>query len=363
MSSVGILGLGTYLPSEIRTNDYWSPSTVARWQDGMAARVTRADAPSAGTLTPGQRRTLAAMAEYAGDPFRGAVERRVMAETMTAHEMEAAAAREAIERAGLRPDQIDAILVQSRVPEHLLVNGACVTHRLLGLPQRCQAISTNLACNAFAMHVTLAQALVASGQARYVLTIQSSAMTRVMRPEDPVSAWMGDAAAAAVIGPVGTGQGVLASIHNANGAASESLVFGVPGKRWWDDGRIELYAPNHQHTRAMLMTLVDRAGETISQALAAAGVTAADVDFYAAHQGMPWLTRETAAHCGLGHAKTIATFAAFGNLSSVNLPLILALGEREHLIREGSIVVTFSGGIGETWSSLVLRWGNERSFV
>lgn len=357
MTSVGILSIGTYLPPEIRTNDFWPPSIVARWQDRMAARVTRADVPSPDTLTSGQRRTLTAMAEYASDPFRGAVERRVMPESMTAHEMEAAAGREAIERAGLRPDQIDVILVQSRVPEHLLVNGSCVTHRILGLPQRCQAISTNLACNAFAMHVTLAQALVASGQARYVLSIQSSAMTRVMRAEDPASAWMGDAAAAAVIGPVSSGRGVLASIHNANGATSESLVFGVPGHRWWDDGRIELYAPNHDHTRAMLMTLVDRAGDTISQVLAAAGLSTADVDFYAAHQGMPWLTRETATHCGLAHAKTIATFAAFGNLSSVNVPLILALGEREHLIREGSIVVTFSGGIGETWSSLVLRWG------
>ncbi len=356
MSSVGILGVGTYVPSEIRTNDYWSASVVARWQDGMAARVTRADAPPQG-LSPGQQRTFAAMAEYASDPFRGAIERRVMSESMTAHEMEAAAARDALERAGIRADQIDAILVQSRVPEHLLVNSACVTHRLLGLPQRCQAIATNLACNAFAMHVTMAHALVASGQARFVLSIQSSAMTRVMKAEDPASAWMGDAAAAVVIGKVGSGRGLLASVHNANGNTSESLVFGVPGGHWWDDGRIELYAPNREHTRAMLMTLVDRAGTTIGEALAAAELQAKDVDFYAAHQGMPWLTRETAAFAGLQHARTIATFARYGNLSSVNVPLILALGERENLIRDGSIVVTFTGGIGETWSSLVLRWG------
>jgi 3-oxoacyl-[acyl-carrier-protein] synthase-3 len=107
----------------------------------------------------------------------------------------------------------------------------------------------------------------------------------------------------------------------------------------------------------MVLSLVDRARDTIVSTLAQAGKAPADVDFYAAHQGMVWLTDVTAAHSGLGHAKTVKTFASCGNLNSANIPLILAIGEREGLIRDGSIVSTFSGGVGETWSSLCLRWG------
>jgi 3-oxoacyl-[acyl-carrier-protein] synthase III len=88
-----------------------------------------------------------------------------------------------------------------------------------------------------------------------------------------------------------------------------------------------------------------------------ASIAARDVEFYASHQGTAWLTRVSAQHAGLAGAKTISTFPAFGNLNSANIPLILAMAEREGVLRDGSPVVTFGGGLGETWSSLCIRWG------
>jgi 3-oxoacyl-[acyl-carrier-protein] synthase-3 len=357
MSSVGILGLGTYLPGTVRTNDYWSPATIADWHHRAPARATRPDTPPADNLSSGVRRTLAGMAEYANDPFRGSVERRVMPDDMTTSDMEARAAREAIQRAGLRADQIDVILTQTPVPEYINLNGACITHRLLELPQRCLAINTNVACNGFLMHLSLAQGLIASGQARHVLSVHSSAFTRIMRNDEPDSPWLGDGASAAVIGPVPDGKGILSALHNTNGASCHALVIGVPNKRWWDDGKCTLYPLDRDHTRAMLLNLVDRAGEAITGALSAAHLAPRDVDFYAAHQGTAWLTRATAAEAGIEHAKTVVTFPQFGNLSSANIPLILAIAEREGMVRDGSVVVAFSGGTGETWSSVCLRWG------
>src|SRR5690606_37315847 len=133
-TSVGVLGLGTFLPPHVRTNDWWPESAVARWREKPAHRATQGQAAAPAAMSAGAQVTLAAMAEYADDPFRGARERRVMADDMTVHDMEAAAAREAIERAGVSIDEIDVILTQTPVPEHLMVNGACATHRMLGLP-------------------------------------------------------------------------------------------------------------------------------------------------------------------------------------------------------------------------------------
>jgi 3-oxoacyl-[acyl-carrier-protein] synthase-3 len=357
MTSVGILGLGTYLPATVRTNDWWPATTVADWQGRMAHRVTRGDAPAPEAMPEGVRRTLAAMTEIANDPFRGSRERRVMDGGTMVHDMEVAAAREAMTRAGVRPDQIDAILVQTPVAEQLFVNGACITHKLLELPRHCLALSTQGACNAFAQHLTIARGLIASGQARHVLSVHSSAMTRVMQPSEPDSAWWGDGAAAVVIGPVTEGKGVLAAIHNADGSSCDALVLGVEGKRWWEDGAITLHSVNRDHTRQMLMSLLDRARDTVHQCVAKAGITTANVDFYAAHQGTAWLPTATASHAGLGHAKTITSFPMTGNLNSANIPLVLAMAEREGILRDGSHVVTFAGGLGETWSSVALRWG------
>lgn len=357
MSSVGILGLGTYLPPTVRTNDYWPESIVAKWHERTAARVTRAEAPAPEDLTPGQQRTLAAMAEYANDPFRGARERRVMPDGMSTSEMEAQAAREAIQRAGLTPDQIDVVLTQTPIPEYLVVNSACSTHKLLELPRRCLTIGTNVACNAFAIHFSLAQAMIATGQARHVLSVHSSAMARVSHREQPDSAWWGDGAAAAVIGPVSQGKGLLSSSHFADGTNCNALVFGVPDKRWWEPGTMTYYSQDRVRLRSMLLTLLDRAEEAIGTALSGAGIAASNVDFYASHQGAAFYTRATAAHAGLEKAKTLSTFPMFGNVNSVAIPLILAMAEREGMIRDGSTVVTFAGGAGETWSSLCLRWG------
>lgn len=355
--AVGILGIGTYLPPTVRTNDWWPPDIVAGWTDRMTHRATLGDSAAADPDGEGVRRTRAAMAAYAGDPFRGAVERRVMDETSTVPDMEAAAARQAIERAGVALDQIDAILVQTNVAEQLFVNNACVTHRLLGLPQRCLALATESACNAFSHHLELGRALIASGQARNVLSIHSSAMTRIVRRTEPDSAWWGDGAAAVVIGPVSEGRGVLGAVHHSDGSSCNALVMGVPGRRWWQDGAITLVVGDRDHTRAMLFHLVDRARTAIAASLAASQLAPGDVAFYASHQGTVWLTPTTADYAGLGHARTVVTFPVLGNLNSANIPFVLAAGERDGLLHDGANVVMFSGGIGETWSSTCLRWG------
>ncbi|MFC0626056.1 3-oxoacyl-ACP synthase III family protein [Kribbella deserti] len=355
MGAVGVLGMGYFLPPEIRTNDWWPQATVDRWQDRSAHRGTNPEAPT--SLSAGARRTLEAFEAYADDPFRGARERRIMPSDMSAVDMETAAAREAIMRADVTLDSIDAVLVQTPVPDQLMVNQAAVTHGVLGLRRDCVALSTQAASNGFAMHATLARSMILSGAARHVLSIHSSAITRLLDAEQPDSAWWGDGAAAAVFGPVSAGRGLLAATHDVDSANSDALVLGVPGKPWWEDGAITTYPANRAHTGAMLLSLVDRARDAIHRALAEAGLLPSDVDFYASHQGTAWLAEVTRRHSGLELARTVTTFSSAGNMSSACVPYVLALGEREESIPEGAVVATFGGGLGETWSSLVFRWG------
>lgn len=357
MTSIGIIGIGTYLPPHVRTNAWWSSTTTAQWSERSAARVTSADQPAPDSLGEGARLTLQAMGEYAADPFRGAVERRIMPDTMTTHDMEALAVKDALARAGITAAEVDVLLTQTPVPEQQLPNTACVTHKLAGLPRHCMTMRTEAACNALAMHMAIARGMIASGQARYVLSVHSSAMTRILRPTESDSAWWGDGAAAVVIGPVSDGRGVLSMVHNTDGSGAEAIAVGVPGKRWFDDGKTTLYCPNREQTRDMLLHLADHARDAIRDALAKAAMTPGAVDFYASHQGTAWLTKLTAQHAGIAHASTVVTFPAFGNMNSVNLPMILAIAEREGQLRDGHVVVTFAGGAGETWSSMCLRWG------
>src|SRR5689334_25390976 len=128
---VGLLGVATYLPPEVRRNDWWPRATVERWHR------ERPQLPPPAPRSEAMARVLAAMAEQALDPFGGVAERRVMPPEMTAVDMEARAAERAIGNARVDRSEIDVLFTHTAVPEYLMANTACVLHRALALPRTC----------------------------------------------------------------------------------------------------------------------------------------------------------------------------------------------------------------------------------
>ncbi len=356
-SNVGILGIGVFLPPVVRKNDWWPEAEVNKWRQKMAFNITRGRTEPTEAPTEGIRRTLGAMGALVEDPFRGTVERRVMPDDMLATDMETAAARDAIERAGIDAGEIGAVLSYTMCPDFLYVNNSCVVHRNLGLKEHCLSINADGVCNSFGLQCTLGEQLVRGGQAKYVLLIQSSAMTRLQGHLDPHSAWFGDGATAVILGKVSEGKGLLASSHHTDGKLHKAMVVGVPGKRWFDDGRCLAYSEDTHAAREMLLTVADRAYETVQEALAKAGFGVDDVRFYACHQAAHWMPTVTRDFLQLKNAKMVDTFPWAANLSAANLPLALATGERDGVLQDGDLVATFAGGTGMSWTSIVLRWG------
>jgi 3-oxoacyl-[acyl-carrier-protein] synthase-3 len=109
--------------------------------------------------------------------------------------------------------------------------------------------------------------------------------------------------------------------------------------------------------RDVFLSTADVCKESIDAALATAGLTVRDVGFFAMHQGTPWLRRVVQDHAGLGHARSIESFADPGYLFAAILPAGLALGEAAGLLTDGDIVLATGGGPGMTFGSLVMRWG------
>jgi 3-oxoacyl-[acyl-carrier-protein] synthase-3 len=149
----------------------------------------------------------------------------------------------------------------------------------------------------------------------------------------------------------------LGRSHHTDGTRHKAVVIGVPGKRWHDDGQSVFYVENPELGRGLILSIADHSKEVMEEALADAGVTKADVDFYACHQGTVWLRQLTQEFAELDHARSVDTFGWAGSLMGANIPLVFAIAEREGMLKSGDVVTTFSGGLGETWSSLVLRWG------
>ncbi len=354
--SVGILGLGVHLPQQVRTNDWWSNDVVGRWwqrPDGKLDRPrTDADETSAGA-----KLVLQMMAEYRDDPFKGARRRHVMADHETTTAMEIEAARSALDDAQVRPEQIDLVLAQTTMPDYLLMPNGCRVHEALGLPRRCLTLQAEGMCTAFLVQLHLAHQMIQSGAAQRALLIQSSGTTRFMRPEDPMSAWVGDGATAVVVGRVADGYGIRSAANHTDGRYFGALVGGTPGQPWWQGGAPQAYLANPERSRQMLLRTVDDSRGVLLEALSRADLQPHHVDFFASHQGFAWLRRVTQSYAGLDNARSHDTFADYGSLLGANIPLVMWSARKLGTLREGDLVAAFAGASGATLAASVFRWG------
>lgn len=359
-TNVGILGIGIHLPPNVRTNEWWPARIVERWESAanekVAAHMTGRAVDDV-QVTDGVRKVQEAIGRYASDPFRGSVQRRVADERTGAFEMARRAAAEALERSGLAPDRIDCVLTFDLTPDYLNApNGAALVDEL-GLNKGAFVSEVDQVCNSFNAQLAVAEGLIASGRCQNALLVTTSARTRMTMVEDPGSAWFGDGACAAVVSRVSAHNGILGWCHRSDGSLRKCLVDGVPGRAWYQDGHVQMYTEDRAASRRMLLLLADRARDTIDAALKAAGVDKRDIAFFAGHQSTRWMLEVLQDHAGLRHARSFETFSWAGTLSGANIPLAVGMAEREGLLKEGDLVVTFTPGTGMTYSSCVLRWG------
>jgi 3-oxoacyl-[acyl-carrier-protein] synthase-3 len=356
-SGVGILSIGTYLPDEIRTNDWWPSKFVEKWKDRHVWDRDRATQHEDGELPEGALATIAAIAEASADPFQGSRERRVMPKGLSSVDMEVLAAEQAIGKAGLDRGEIDLLLDFALVPDYINTPNACALHHRLGLSAKCFTMNADAVCNSFQMQLTLAEQMIASSRARYGLLVQSSAIWRVNPPQQPFSIHFGDGATAVLVGRVADGKGVLGQSHRTDGSVYRALLCTVEGKNWWDDGRVLTTSLDRKAARSMFLHMVEYGRAVVGESLDLAGCAPEAVDFFAAHQPTIWFRRVAQEHIGLKNARTVDTYPWAGTLSAANLPLVLSEGERLGLLRDGDLVAMYQGGTGMTYSGTVMRWG------
>jgi 3-oxoacyl-[acyl-carrier-protein] synthase III len=349
---VGILGIGSYLPPEIRRNDWWSKDLVAQWTRQRPAPAPR---PDVTRLSDAARRIVAALAVQADDPFQGSIERRILEDDMTVVDMEVHASNDAIERAGVDRAEIDLLLTHTVAPEVQLSNPAALLHHRLGLGRECLAMQTEAATYSFLDQLAIADAMISAGRARCALLVQSCAASRLVEPDDPVAPYFGDAATAVVV--AGTSRrGILSAVHFTDGRYPNTLVASVPKGTWYAAGRPVIHLADPAGMREVMLQTVDLCKSSVEAALARCEQPASAVRFFCMHQGTPWLRELAQEFSGLTAAASVETFTKTGYVFSAILPLGLRAAQEQHLLEAGDLAVLFSGGTGMTYGATVLEW-------
>ncbi len=291
---------------------------------------------------------LDASARHAGDPFLGTSERRILDASMTIADMEEHAAREALTRAGVGPDEIGLLLTHTAVPQYQLQNAACVLHERLHLRHECLSVQLDATGYTVFAQLALAESALLTGRAQYALLIQSCALSRVVDETHPLSVVAGDAATAIVLGEVSGDRGLRAASHFTDGRYPMSLVMTLEGAR-----RLVMDPQQLWDTH---WGSADACKRSIDVALERAGIAVADVDYLCVHQGTAWLQDAIGRFIGTS-AKSAEVFRDFGYLAAAAVPANLYIGEQRGQILRDDLVLMTGGGTGQTYGAAVLRWG------
>ncbi len=283
----------------------------------------------------------------------------------------AEASRLAIERAGIRRDELDMIIFATLSPDAVYPGSGCFLQEHLGI-EGIPAFDLRQQCAGFLYGLSMADLYVRAGQCRHVLLvgseIQSKALDKSTRGRD-VTVLFGDGAGAAVISavevqdadPRTSKESFLISHHlHADGKYATELMHRSPGtmNRIWNPdelvGAKESYP--QMNGRLVFNHAVRRMPEVTLEALEANGLAPSDVDLFVLHQANKRINDKFAKAVGVEDEKVFSTIETYGNTTAATIPIGLDEARKQGRLERGMLVASAAFGAGFTWAASLYRW-------
>jgi len=287
---------------------------------------------------------------------RTGIERRhFAAEDQRTSDLGIAAAKAALDHAGISVDQIDAVIVATSTPDFTFPSVATMVQAGLGM-KRGFAYDVQAVCAGFVFALANADAMIRAGQAERVLVIGAETFSRIMDWTDRGTCVLfGDGAGAVVLEAVeGDGtpadRGILAVDLNSDGQYRDLLYV--------DGGVASTGTAGHLRMQGNLVFrhAVEKLADTAHRAVERAGLTTDQVDWLVPHQANSRIIEATAKRMHLPMEKVVLTVADHGNTSAASIPLALSVADEQGKFKPGQILVAEAIGGGLAWGSVVLRW-------
>lgn len=289
----------------------------------------------------------------------GIKERRWAGPEDTVATMAKGAAEQAMSKAGITAADLDAIIVATATPDRLLPSTACYLQALLGA-EKAAAFDLAAACSGFIYGLTVAEGLIAGGQANHILVVGGEKLSSITDMNDRGTAILfGDGVGAVIISKTDGGRrGVLSTFIKSDGRLAPLLYIPGGGTR---DPISEKVVRERTHFmkmagREVFKHAVLEMAEACDEALKRAGIKSEDIDLLVPHQANIRIIDATARHAGIPEEKVVITVDRYGNTSAASIPMALADAEQRGVLTPGKVVLLVAFGAGFTWGAAVIRW-------
>jgi 3-oxoacyl-[acyl-carrier-protein] synthase-3 len=288
----------------------------------------------------------------------GIEERRFAAPDQATSDLSLEASKRALEAAGVKPEELDLIVLGTLTPDYLLPSTACLVQDRLGATNA-GAFDVNAACTGFLTALHTGEAFIAAGRARRVLVIGAEKLTSFVDFTDRTSCIIfGDAAGAAVLTPLDEcGQGeILRTTLGADGKGYDFIH--MPGGGSRKPPTAETLA-NGDHFirmrgRDVFRFAVTYMGEMVREMIE--GYSPDDVSLVVPHQVNKRIIEAALERLEIPPEKVVVNIEKYGNSSAATVPLALDEALRAGRIEKGKLVVLVAFGAGLTWGGSLIRW-------
>jgi 3-oxoacyl-[acyl-carrier-protein] synthase-3 len=294
----------------------------------------------------------------------GIRERRIAADDQAASDLAIAAARTALSRGGIAPEDLDLIIVASSSPDYAnFPSVASIVQDRIGA-DRAGAFDLAAGCTGFVYALEVARSLVAAGPAAQVLVIGSEVLTRITNWEDRNTCVLfGDGAGAAVVrsGTSALHQGqheILGSWLQSKGSGDAALIRPVGGTRTPYDPKSHTAADMtiQMDGRRVYLFAVDALVRSIETLCDRHELSIDELNWIVPHQANARIIEAAAKRIGLPLERFYTNLDRYANTSAASIPLALDEMQDRGLLEEGQIVLTVGFGAGLSYGGNLIRW-------
>lgn len=285
----------------------------------------------------------------------GIHQRHIAADGEKTSDLAVAAARKAMDAAKIAADDLDMVVLATATPDETFPSTATTVQASLGMT-RGAAFDVQAVCSGFVYAMNVADNFVRLGQANNVLVIGAETFSRILDWEDRSTCVLfGDGAGAVVLSAAdgegkSTDRGVLASCLHSDGRQHDLLYVDGGPSSTQTVGHLRMEGPE------VFKHAVRNLSAVVGEALEAAGLGSADIDWLVPHQANKRILATTARKLNLDESKIVLTVDRHANTSAASIPLALSEAVHDGRISAGDIVVLEAMGGGFTWGANVVRW-------